>query len=399
MIEFAAEIQIHIIQYLDDTATSLLRTTCSYFQNIITSEKCRDICYYAVEHNNPNLLKMGRNNWDQYLFKAAIINDAFECAKYLYDNGCQTCEPLHFVEYKHCSSQLCNWYKAVIIFYLLECFILKNSFQPHANKFLTKKVLQINKARWSTITARMIAIYGSKKLMKYFITNGGKHDESVIIAACYNRSASCLKYFHKLGYKLDYLYYYYATRFDSIDCVKYLNKQIKINEVNIATIIANVAESGASKSFCYMIEEYGPGYLTSEVFTWAIIGGSIDILKCIFQLATINDRIMHPTVIIYANIIVDDDSIFINAIDSKCANYLRQAGWPWSRTLYYKAIQMDNLKCLKYLFENNCPLFEESQAVTSLQDISALCRKIQCELLRHAHGTCHDYLQGIFTII
>lgn len=406
MIELTIDIQEYIIQYLDDTTASLLRAVCRHFREFVTKRSIGDLHNYAIKHDNVNLLKIAdelKYPWSQSSFTNAILADSLRCARYLNDGFCMIGK-IDFTKDVPCSINALNLYSNIYEFCSMhvkfsnDCYAKSSEFKNN----ITFKMLNICRKRWTIVTARILAVYGTGKHLKFFIKKGGPHDISLLNFACYNINAECLQVLHNFGYKLNSDLYENAIKHESITCLNYLRKcNIQLSKEYLVL----VAENGSVNLF----RELMFLGITIDVIRGAISSGSIEIMQIILENVTINSQSLvkpAPLKENQTNIMIESNimcQMFVDAFTNvwcdsctEMADYLRQVGWTWCRDLYFAAATADNEYCMKYLFENDCPYFRQPEVSTSIKDVLRLIQKIYDELYVCCDTSCKDAIDYYF---
>jgi len=399
MIELTVDIQEYIIQYLDDTATSLLRSVCQHFQEFVVKRPIGDLHNYAIKYDNVNLLKLAddlKYPWSQSSFTNAIFADSLRCARYLNDGLCMI-EKIDFTKDVPCSTNAINLYSNIYEFCNMHV-----TFDIEAKNNITFKMLNICRKRWTIVTAKILSVHGTGKHLKFFIKKGGPHDISLLKFACCNTNAECLQVLHNFGYKLNSDLYENAIRYESFACVNYLRKcNVQLSKEHLV-LVAGVGSVGLFRELMFL-------GITADVIRGAISGGSIKIMQIILENVTINGQSLikpAPLAENQTNIMIDNNimcQMFVDAFTkvrcdscTEMADYLRQVGWLWSKDLYFAAAFVDNEYCMKYLFENDCPYFRQPEVSTSAKDVLRLIQKIYDELYVCCDTSCKDAIDYYF---
>lgn len=165
-----------------------------------------------------------------------------------------------------------------------------------------------------------------------------------------------------------------AVTNNSLNCLKYLYE--------------NGCPFHMKKSFY----EHQVDSLGINIFTLAAVNNNLECLKYLHECG-FSCRVLSPPsdrdCLLYLHEIDCLDNrdsscnIAIQNGDMDLLKYLHKLGYKWDISAYHNAISRDNIECIKYLYENNCP-YNHTRILGGLINCAVYRNKIEC--LKYLHN-------------
>jgi len=357
------ELLDHIAQFIHGDERFIFSLICQNTRTFGCRPSTQCMQYAAIEGNLGLLELFGSLGYkgDECVCKTAIHHNNIRLLKYLYENGHKfICDQQYWP-----TDTECQEYMISICEYRRIISDVEDDWESLINYKLTTDFLDIHRPHWCHEIAEIAAISGNAEALEY-IANSGLSMAGIMESAVYSHSLECVKVLADCG-ELTQDIYYYAAYENVINIIDYvIDKKVPIP--------------------CHAIESAALSGNLDIIIKLHENGGKINKAACYNAMYTNH---IHCFEYIIKNLDDIRDNIMEEVATHNLLDFMKiglELHLPWSYRVYELAIRYDNVECLKFAYENKCPLHFPGTTISQEQHYEVI------ERFKHLASCCRSEL-------